>query len=59
MPSTATAMSPRRTVKLHSTCDTPRRSQSVYQTVALARGFTVKAGRITRERLRRGWVGVR
>ncbi|HST77260.1 MAG TPA: hypothetical protein VLN58_02095 [Verrucomicrobiae bacterium] len=32
----------------------PRKTQTVYQAVALARGYTIKAGASTRMRLRKG-----
>lgn len=55
----AQAMSPRNAApKLRSTVvekwGTPRRETSLYTTVALSRGYTVKAGRETRSRLHRG-----
>lgn len=54
-----TAMSPRTPApKLTSTVKaqygTPRRTQSVFQTVSLARGYPVAAGRIRRNRLHKG-----
>jgi hypothetical protein len=33
----------------------PRKTQSVYQAVATARGYTIKAGAVTRKRLHRGF----
>jgi hypothetical protein len=33
----------------------PRKQQSVYQAVATARGYTIKAGAATRKRLHRGF----
>jgi hypothetical protein len=50
------AMSPRTPPpKLKSTVreqyGTPRRTQSVFQTVAHARGYTIKAGKARRDRL--------
>jgi hypothetical protein len=55
----AKAMSPRTPApKLRSTVKaewgTPRRTQSVFQTVAVARGFTVKAGAVRRANLKKG-----
>lgn len=53
------ALSPRKPApKLTSTVKaqygTPRRTQSVFQTVALARGYTVKAGALRRAQLQKG-----
>lgn len=53
------AMSPRNPPpKLRSTVKeqygTPRRTQSVFQHVSLSRGFPVKAGKIRRDRLKKG-----
>jgi len=55
----AAALSPRTPApKLRSTVraeyGTPRRNQSVFQTVALARGYTVKAGAVRRSKLNKG-----
>lgn len=51
------AMSPREPKKLRSTVrqkyGTPRRKESIFQRVALARGYTIKAGVIRRNRLSR------
>jgi hypothetical protein len=53
------ALSPRkqapRLVSTHVVDGTaPRKTQTVYQAVALARGYTIKAGAATRMRLRKG-----
>jgi hypothetical protein len=40
--------------RLRSTSGQPRRVESVYQKVALARGYTVKGGKATRNRLVKG-----
>lgn len=53
------ALSPRTPAqKLSSTVKaqygTPRRTQSIFQTVALARGYTVKAGAVRRSQLHKG-----
>ena len=55
------ALSPRQPApKLRSTVKeqygTPRRTQSVFQHVSLTRGFPVKAGKIRRDRLKKGVV---
>jgi hypothetical protein len=58
----STAMSPRNPApKLKSTVKeqygTPRRSQSTFQLVALARGYTIKAGAVRRSRLQKAPTG--
>lgn len=51
------ALSPRRApARLQSNSEYvgPRKNESLFQTVAIARGYTIKAGKATRARLTRG-----